>query len=117
MPKTSNHWKQTLTATEKMDAARRATKEIRKRDLLAAGIYARLWPSYMAHSKGREGRQDEFFPWVLHIESPEGRLSYRLSTDDAGLFMHVTDRRSEYVTSSTQAGKQKALETLVAKGW
>lgn len=112
------HWKQQLTATEKMDAARAATLEARTRDLVAAGIYARLWPSWMAPTKGKGGNPDAMFPLALHIDSPAGRLSYRLAEGDMPVFEHVTERRREPErVQCTQADKTARLFHLATEGW
>lgn len=112
------HWKQAQTATERMEAARAATLAARDRDLVAAGIYARLWPSFMAPTRDRNGLPDEMFPLALHIDSPAGRLSYRLAEGDMPVFEHVTERSDKpETTKCTQADKVARLFHLATEGW
>lgn len=109
------HWKQQLTATEKMDAARRATKDTRDREVATAAIFARLWPSFIAQPP----KDDALFPWLLCVETPAGRLSYRLSGSDMAGFSHVEKKPEgqRAAFGGTQTEKLGILLDLGVNGW
>jgi hypothetical protein len=68
----------TLTATEKMDRAREATKRLATRELWSGLIFARLWPAYITPTKPANND----YPLLLCIESPAGLLIYRVSEEE-----------------------------------
>ncbi len=80
-----------VPASVARDAAREAHRQTVVRELLYAAILSRLWPSFKAELK----RQDPKFPCVLCIDTPAGRIAYKLSVEDMEGFEHVTDWRED----------------------
>lgn len=106
------------TATERADIARNAHVDTRTRELLWAGIGARMWPSFVAPTPDlRDGSKDDLFPAVLCIDSPAGRLSYRLSKDEIDAFAHVPSRDTYDGLPCTQIDKMGRLLDLCMEGW
>ncbi len=89
----------TLTATEKMDRSREMTKRMAARELLYAGVLARLWPAYLAPSKP----SNDAFPLLLCVESPAGLLTWRLDSDECVMFdwLEQRDNAGEKATDRT----------------
>jgi len=92
----------TLTATEKMERAREMTKRMATRELLYAGVFARLWPSYLAEAKPA----NDSYPAVLCVESPAGRLTWRVSSEEMPYF-------EEWLQSTPNAGEKAEDRTPV----
>ena len=68
------------SATERMTAARDATLDILTMELCYAARFAsREWPSFLAPTE----RPDALLPLVLCIDSPAGRLAYKVSEAEA----------------------------------
>lgn len=81
-----------LSATARAERSREATKAAIARELLYAGILARIWPAYVAHSVVNTG-----FPYLLCVDSPAGTLRWRLSDEEREMFdwVNVTDWNGE----------------------
>lgn len=99
---------ETLSATARAERAREATKAAIARDLLYAGILARMWPSYvMKPEPNGQSERNEYwlraFPYILAVESPAGWLSWRLSPEEYEAFDWVPMRAhaGEKVTDRT----------------
>lgn len=92
----------TLTATEKMDRAREMTKRMAARELLYAAVFARLWPASLVESKP----ENEDYPYVLCVESPCGRLTWRISSEEQDYF-------TERLTSQPNAGEKAEDRTPI----
>lgn len=101
----------TITATERMARSREATKRAFIREMLMAGILARLWPSYITACDPRYPNAE--YPELLCIDTPAGKLVWRLGTDEAAAFEHLArrDREGEAATDRTPV-----LQAL-ADGW
>lgn len=99
-----------LTATERMERSREATKRVTARELLYAGVLARIWPSYVTEpSKPQPG-----FPFLLCIESPTGLLVWRLTEDESQGFRWLSCRPNDGRPSED---KDAALYALAMEGW
>src|SRR5258707_7501571 len=75
------------TATERMEAARSQTMDSLTCELALAAIFAtRAWPCFLCAPL----RQDARFPYVLCIDSPAGRLAYKVTDEEVNaMFKHV----------------------------
>ena len=78
-----------VPASVARDAAREAHRQTVVRELLYAAILSRLWPSF----RTKPERDDPKFPQVLCIDTPAGRIAYKLTSDDLDGFEHVTEWR------------------------
>jgi hypothetical protein len=88
---------ETLSATARAERARESTKAAIARELLYAGILARIWPAYVMKPEpsGRGDRNEYWlraFPYILAVESPAGWLSWRLSPEEYEGFEWVQKR-------------------------
>lgn len=84
-----------LSATARAERSREATKQAIARELLYAGILARMWPAYVA--TGDPKRVNADFPYILCVDSPAGTLRWRLSEEEREMFdwIDVTDWNGE----------------------
>jgi hypothetical protein len=71
-----------------MERARETAKAAAGRELLYAGILARLWPSVVMQS----GRESDAGWFILAVESPAGWLSWKLSPEERDAFEWVPMR-------------------------
>ena len=102
----------TQTASERLTAARAVKDDAIVRELCWAAIGSRLWPSFItAPSKPQKS-----FPWLLCIDSPAGRLVYRLSEEEREMFTHLEERENDGVPCSG-GDKQARLLHLALEGW
>lgn len=101
-----------LSATEKMERSRERTKTVVARELLYAGILARLWPSWM--TTPRHPKQNPSFPYLLCIETPAGLLVWRLTENESIFFDWVVRQDND---GRTAEDKEGALYALASHGW
>lgn len=99
-----------VPASVRAERSRAATKAATARELLYAGILARLWPSYVTTVI----RENPEFPWLLCVESPVGLLIWRLSIEERPFF--------EWIAEKPNAGERAIdrtplLMALAADGW
>jgi hypothetical protein len=93
-----------------MERSRQATKHVVARELLMAGVLARVWPAYITEPiKPQPG-----FPFLLCLESPQGLLVWRLSAEEAPFFDYLPTRRN---SGQKAEDKVAAMFTLAAEGW
>lgn len=100
--------------TTRLATARAATKRALQRELLYAGILARLWSSYLVLPKP-ERKDNQEFPCILCVDSPAGKLLWRLSPDELVQFEWLgtpLENHGEYVDDRTPV-----LLHLAAEGW
>jgi len=102
-----------MSATEKAQRARDAHKDTRNEIIAVAAVLARVWPSWIAPAK----RPDPLFPLVLCIESPAGRLAYRLAEDDMPALEHVAHRQKNDGVSCSKIERLGRLSDLGVNGW
>lgn len=99
---------ETLTATEKMERARQNTRASMARELLYGVIFSRLWPAWLHPTDNAE------YPHILVVESPAGRLTWRVATDEYALVEHLEQRQR---TSQKAADRMPILLYLATEGW
>lgn len=97
----------TTSARTAADRSRAATKNAIARELLYAGILARLWPSYVAHV------ENDDYPHLLCVDSPAGILTWRLTPDEHEAFEWVPRGESTYKRAQDRVPILHAL----ADGW
>lgn len=102
---------QTLTATERMERSRATSRMAMARELMMAGILARLWPSYLTTPK----IPNEEYPLLLCVESPAGRLIWRLSIDELAFFEDWISTQPR--VDETPADRLPVLQSLAENGW
>lgn len=100
------------TATERMDIARAAHQETKAEIVLLASILSRVWPSWVSPPLRPDGK----FPKIVCIESPAGRLTYRLAEDELSAFEHLDERPNDAVACST-VDRRALLNLLATEGW
>ena len=101
-----------LSATEKMERSRERTKAVVARELLYAGILARLWPSWI--TTPTKVKQNPAFPLLLCIDTPAGFLVWRLTEHEADFFDYVTRLDND---GRAADDKESTLYALAAHGW
>lgn len=102
-----------LTATEKMEKARANTRRSAARELLYGVILSRLWPSYLMPAKTRQAVNGEL-QHVVSVDTPAGRLIYRISAEERPLFAHLEERAND---GKPAEGKEGILAALAEHGW
>lgn len=101
------------TATERMEGARAAHRDTLASVILWAAIGSRLWPSFLAPP----GKADAMFPWVLCIDSPAGRIAYRLTEADLPAFAHVVRLEQNDQVPCSKDDRMARLLHLATEGW
>ncbi len=105
------------SATERAHRSREATKAAIARELLYAGILARIWPAFvillpMGKTEKAEAWRAKF-PYILCIESPAGWLAWKLDPEEYIAFDYLPKRKhnGERVTD-----RVPTLQAL-SEGW
>lgn len=90
-----------------MEAARRVKQEVVARELLWAVIASRSWPACLMPP----ARPSPNLPMLLVLDTPAGRLAYRLSYDElaSGLFDHLEQRQNDGHAADDKLGTLLAL--------
>ncbi len=102
---------QTVTATQRAERSRAATRLSIARELMTAGIFARIWPAYLTTPK----IQNDTFPLLLCVESPAGLLVWRLSVDERAFFEDWIRLRPS--NGEAPSDRLPILQNLAANGW
>ena len=97
-------------ATSRMQGARRAKRDAIDRELLLVAILTHLWPAHLAPPS----KPQRAFSHVLHIETPAGRLCYRLTEDELPLFDHLSTWTKP---DPTPQDDKIAVLSVLSKGW
>lgn len=61
--------------------------------LLHAAILSRIWPSFLTMPIKRQRN----FGWLLCIDSPAGRLAYRVTDEELPMFEHLERKENDHV--------------------
>lgn len=99
------------SATERLDAARAAKQEAISRELCWASIGSRIWPSFLMPNATKQ----QNYSWLLVLETPRGRLVYRLADDELTAFDHLERKREN--DGKPHADKLATLLWLATEGW
>lgn len=113
----ANHKPHTVSqsTTERLEAARSVKDDAIARELAWATIIVRigLWPAW----KSKPQRPQPSFPWLLNIDTPAGRIVYRVSdAEHKRLFVDLTERPNDGETC-TVGDKMSRLLHLATDGW
>lgn len=103
------------SATERLDASRNVKQEAVAREMAWVAIVVRagLWPAWLSAPRVRQSG----FPWLLHLETPAGRLVYRLAADEQlELFPNLKERPNDGA-ACTGDDKIARLLHLATEGW
>jgi hypothetical protein len=101
---------ETVSASVRAERARESAKQAIARELLYAGILARLWPSYVMQSNRKS--DDGWF--ILAVESPAGWLWWKLSPDERQAFEWLPEREHD---GQIVKDRTPTLMALALDGW
>lgn len=97
-----------LSATDKMEKARANTRRAAEREILYGVIFSRIWPSWLHLT------DNEDYPQILVVESPAGRITWRVAIDETMLVEHLEQRQR---TSDKAVDRLPVLHALAENGW
>ena len=100
------------SATKRMEAARAVTQRVVNREILAAAIFSRVWPSHLARPRVEQVN----FPFVVCIHSPAGQLAWRVHQDELPLFAHLKEAPNDG-QDYTADDKRVRMLHLATEGW
>ena len=103
------------TATERLEASRGVKDDAIVRELAWATIIVRIgiWPSWKSKPRVPQTR----FPWLLNIDTPAGRIVYRLSKEEHDqLFEDLVERPNDGEVCGKD-DKIARLLLLASEGW
>ena len=98
------------TATERMEAARSVKSDVLMREMCWASIVSRFWPSCLMPA----AVEQQNFPFICAIDTPAGRIAYRVHTDELPLFAHLERKPND---GREATSKLAALLLLATEGW
>ncbi len=104
----------TQSATERLEAARKVKDDAIARELawVAIAVRAGIWPAWLSLPRV----QQSSFLYILNIETPAGRLIYRISEVEFDLFRQLDERPNDHIGGGA-AEKLAILTHLAAEGW
>lgn len=104
----------TKTATERLIASRGVKDDAISRELAWVAIVCRagIWPAWRSDPATPQTN----FLEIVNIETPAGRLVYRLAVDELDMFAHLPKRENDGVPCGA-AAKTAALLHLATEGW
>lgn len=103
------------SATERLEASRNVKADAIARELAWATIVVRMgvWPSW----KSKPRIPQPAFPWLLNIDTPAGRIVYRVSKEEhEQLFGDLPEYPNDGV-ACTVGDKLSRLLHLATEGW
>jgi len=103
----------TKSATERMEIARSAHLDTMTREMLWATIASRVWPSFLAPTL----KPDEKFVAVLCIDSPAGRIAYRVTQEEYDMLRGHLELHDNDRIECSPADKIARLLHLATEGW
>lgn len=103
------------SATERLEAARKVKDDAIARELawVAIVVRAKLWPAWL--SVPRADVQTNF-PYILNIETPAGRLIYRVRDTEFAIFSQLEERPNDGLGGGW-TDKMTILTILATEGW
>lgn len=104
----------TKTATERLEGSRDVKDDTIVRELMWVAIVCRMgiWDAW----RSPPSLSQKMFPEMLHIESPSGRIVYRLTAEEIPMFEHL-ERRDNDGVACTGGDKMARLLHLATEGW
>ncbi len=104
----------TQSATERLEASRSVKADAVARELALVAIIVRsgLWPAWISPPKVEQSGM----PYILHLETPAGRLVYRLRPDEMDPFRDLSERPNDGLGGGV-AEKLGILTHLASEGW
>lgn len=96
-----------------MEIARSAHKMSLTREILWATIASRIWPSFLAPAL----RPDDKFFAVLCIDSPAGRIAYRVTQDEYDMLRGHLGLHDNDGVECSPVDKISRLLHLATEGW
>ena len=112
----ANHKPHTVTKStaERLKGSRDVKADTIARELLWVAIACRegIWPAW----RSAPAKPQKTFPELLHIDSPAGRIVYRLAAKEIPLFEHLEFRENDKVDCSG-GDKMARLLHLASEGW
>ena len=103
-------YRRPTSATERMDSARAVKQETVTRELCWASIASRFWPACLMKPRIEQLN----YPFLCAIETPAGRIVYRVSLEELPLFEHLERKPND---GADQTDKAAALLALAVNGW
>lgn len=98
----------TLTDKQKMERARENTRRSAARELWYGLIFSRMWPAWTHPTDNVE------YPVVLVVDTPAGRLTWRIATDETTAVEHLETRQR---TTYRAIDRLPTLQALAEHGW
>lgn len=98
------------TATERMNSARSVKADAITRELCLVSIVSRFWPSCLMPPLVEQQR----YPFVCIVNTPAGRLAYRVHADELPLFSHLQRVPNDGVNAEA---KLPLLMMLATEQW
>lgn len=102
------------SATERLDAARSVKQDAITRELAWVAIVCRagIWPAWISQPAKRQTG----LPYLLNIESPAGRLVYRIAEEEIAMFELLAERPNDG-EACDKSDKMARLLHLATEGW
>jgi len=102
------------TATHRMLAARKVTNDAVAREMAWVSIVvrAKLWPAWLSVPRKPQANM----PYILNLDTPAGRLIYRIRDTEFEMFSHLPERPNDGVQCGYEQ-KMAILSLLAAEGW
>ncbi len=99
--------------TERLEASRSVKTDAITRELLWAAIGSRIWPAFITLPWKRQTGE---FTHMLCIDSPAGRIAYRLRADELPMFEHLPRKENDGLECGA-GDKLSRLLHLATDGW
>ncbi len=104
----------TQSASDRLEAARKVKDDAIAREIAWAAIVVRagIWPAWVSIPK----RNQTAFPYILNIDTPAGRLVYRLRPEELAMFGDLAERPNDGLGGGWD-DKLNILTLLASEGW
>lgn len=81
------------SVSERLEAARAVKDDAVIRELCWAAVGSHIWPSFLCPPQ----KPQPLFPWLLCLDTPAGRLVYRVADGELHMFEHLDRRPNDHV--------------------
>ncbi len=104
----------TKSTAERLEGSRDVKADTVARELLWVAIACRegIWPAWRSDPRVPQ----KTFPELLHIDTPAGRIVYRLALEEIPMFEHLEKRENDGAVC-TGGDKMARLLHLATEGW